>query len=140
MIKDSTIIKPYGIEFFVLSTETVEEDKNAESLLNKEAKEIGIGLSTFNSEIDDREWQSAFDYGHKNNKPVAVIYIHKKRITMSCLLHELIHALNWINGTYAVCTEYGKDESVAYFFEYLVSEIIKLLNRNSIKISNYKLK
>ena len=58
---------------------------------------------------------------------------------MSALLHELIHALNWINKHYNICTEYGKDESVACFFEYLVSEMVNLLKRNSIRITNYKL-
>ena len=138
MIKDSVTIQPFGIEFYVLATETNVEDTNAESLLNIEASKIGIGKQSF-TDSDTREWQSAFDYGYKDGKQVAVIYIHKKQISMSALLHELIHALNWINKHYNICTEYGKDESVACFFEYLVSEMVNLLKRNSIRITNYKL-
>ena len=121
----------------MISTETLEEDKNAESLISHEARAIGI-TNTF-SDDDTRSWASAFDHGCKDSHLVAAIYIHKKKISLSSLLHELIHCNNWINTHFAICSEYGKDEAVACFFEYLVYKTMKLLSRNSIKITKQKL-
>jgi len=137
MIIDSVILNPYDIKFYVISTETKDEDKNAESLINKEARTIGIGESF--TDADVRAWDSAFDYGSKDHHLVAAIYIHRKRISLLSLMHELIHCLNWINSHFNICSEYGKDEAVACFFEYLVDTVMKLLNRNCIKVTKQKL-
>lgn len=134
MITDFIILQPYNIKFYVISTETQNEDSSAESLINKISKSIGIE-NTFDVN-DVRPWDSAFDHGYKNNQLIAAIYIHRKKISFLTLLHELIHCLNWINSHFNICCEYSRDEAVAYFFEYLVDNVIKLLKRNSIKISN----
>lgn len=134
MIVDFIILEPYNIKFYVIATENKKEDDNSESLISKIGKSIGI-IDSFDPD-DVRPWDSAFDHGYKNNQLVAAIYIHNKKISFLSLLHELIHCLNWINSHFNISSEYGKDEAVAYFFEYLVENAVNLLKQNSIRISN----
>jgi len=133
LIVNHITLQPYDVDMYVMSTTTKQEDKEANKLFRKESKKIGIDV--FGDDDDGRDYISAFCNGCKKKRITTCIYIHNKKIDVSSLDHELIHALNFINEHYAISTKYGEDESVACFFEYMKKEFLKLLKISGIKVT-----
>ncbi len=138
LVTEHITLEPYGFVLYAMSTQNLDEDRNANDLFSKESLKLGIKESFQHD--DGRDYESAFAYDVKNHKYVGCIYIRNMKIDELALDHELIHVLNCINEKYAISTKFGEDESVACFFEYMKENFLKLLNDNGIKIIRKRFK
>ena len=91
-------------------------------------KWIPHALDTFNAEVDSYTARCAFYIMNNTRYPFNVV-IHCREFNLGTLVHEMVHAVNFIQGAMGIKPDFDNDELTAYMMDYLYYKVDKAHKR-----------
>lgn len=89
-----------------------------------------LNLQKFNKAVSDNfqedECESILGFTIDN-----IIYLNENNLTYGILIHEIVHAVNYIMSHHNIQDE----ESRAYLSEYIFEQLLKFINKKKLTIS-----